>query len=136
MPAATARTKTEASGRPCIFGGTGLVGLEKIERSGHIRVDKGLRGKSRDVRLMQGACVHDRLDAVVAKYTFDQRLIGDRTDHYGLAAWDHVKACYAVTCPPQGRRQKPPEPPRGTGEQKTHRGSNSNNPSSIRTNRR
>ena len=57
--------------------------LEQVERSRDVGVDESLGGKARDVRLVQRARMHHRIDGEVAENLFDQRTVGDRADDIG-----------------------------------------------------
>ena len=94
--------------------------LQQVQRSRHVDIDKGFFRKARDVRLVQGAGMDHRLDAVIRKSPLDHGPVRDRSDDIGRFARDHVKPDDAMAGRSQFWRQEASQPAGRACQQYTH----------------
>ena len=95
--------------------------LQQVQRARHIRIDKGLTRKPRNVRLVQGARMDDGFNAIIREYPVDQRPVGHRADHLCEGSRRHIQPDNAVPGCLKKRCKMAPQPAHRSGEQKFQR---------------
>ena len=94
--------------------------LEQVERAADVDLDEILARAPLDVGLVQGAAMHDRIDAVLGDRPPDEVAVGNRADKLGMLRRGRVEPDHHMAERAQSGGQRLAQPARRSGEQDSH----------------
>ena len=87
-------------------------GLQKIERAGHVYIDKCLCLEACDIRFVQGTRMNDRFDAVLGEGTLHDCIVRNRPYNVRVHPGCHIETDDKMTGGPEPGREKSAKPTR------------------------